>query len=323
MRNPLPFLLAVLLVSPCVFGASKPVSAGEVSDTASCRVVNLMPLFWRFWDAARNQPESAQVELFDQMVVREHPEVYREAVLRPGHAESDLKAQIADFLRGAPADIAAMRSLSDSLDGLLPLSLSGFQKAFPDFACRNSIYFLVSLGAFDGSARTVNGEPALLIGVDVTARIHPPEEVGALLDHELFHLYHRQVTGVAGGMGDPLYRVLWEEGLATYASGVLNPGVSENAILGRPQDLAARAESRLPEIARALLQNMDSTSPDLYAAFFLGNSGQSEVPSRSGYYVGYRIARELGQSQSLRQLAQMNGEALRATIRSRLQQMAH
>jgi hypothetical protein len=41
----------------------------------------------------------------------------------------------------------------------------------------------------------VNDSPALLFGVDVIARIHPHEELGALFDHELFHMYHRQITG--------------------------------------------------------------------------------------------------------------------------------
>jgi hypothetical protein len=202
------------------------------------------------------------------------------------------------------------------------LYLSGFQKAFPDFACKNSIYFLVSLGHFDGGVRTVSGQPALLFGVDVTARIHPPDQLGALFDHELFHMYHRQVTGVGGGPGDPLYRALWEEGLATYVSGALNPRVSESAILGRPEDLAERAEPLLPQIARELLQNMDSTSPDLYQAFFLVNSPRKDLPPRSGYYVGFLIARELGKSHSLQQLAQMNGESLRSTVRQMLEKMA-
>jgi hypothetical protein len=128
---------------------------------------------------------------------------------------------------------------------------------------------------------------------------------------------------MAGGMGDPLYRALWEEGLATYVSGVMNPQVSESAILGRPEDLAARARPLLSQIARELLQNMDSTSPDLYQTFFLGNSVRKDIPPRSGYYAGLLIARELGQSYSLRQLAQMNGESLRSTMRRILQKMAH
>jgi hypothetical protein len=215
-----------------------------------------------------------------------------------------------------------MRKLNDSLEGDLPLYLNDFQKAFPDFGCQNPIYLLVSLGAFDGGVRSVNDSPALLFGVDVIARIHSQDELGALFDHELFHMYHRQITGMGGGRGDPLYRALWEEGLATYVSGVLNPRVGESAILDGPEDLAAR-QALLSQIARELLQNMDSTSPDLYQTFFLGSSARKDIPPRSGYYVGLLIARELGQSHSLQQLAKMNGESLRSTIRSHLQKMAH
>jgi hypothetical protein len=122
-------------------------------------------------DVAKDQPQSAQLLQFDEMVVKEHPEVYRESVL--GVGSNGPGPRIADFLRGVPANIAGMRKLSDSLEGDLPLYLSDFQKAFPDFACQNSIYFLVSLGAFDGGVRPVNGYPALLFGVDVIARVHP------------------------------------------------------------------------------------------------------------------------------------------------------
>jgi hypothetical protein len=318
-----PFMFAVLAVSACLFAASMPVCASEVSNATRCRVVNLMPPFWRFWDAAKDQPQSTQLSLFDEMLVKEHPEVFRESVLSIGRGGPNLSTQIANFLRGAPANIAAMRKLSDSVEADLPLYLSGFQKVFPDFACQNSIYFFVSLGAFDGAVRPVNGHPALLFGVDVIARIHPQDELGAFFDHELFHAYHRQIIGMGGGMGEPLYRALWEEGLATYVSGVLNPRVSESAILGRPEDLAARAKPFLSQIALELLQNMNSRSPDLYQTFFLGNGARKDIPPRSGYYVGLLIARELGQSYSLGQLAKMNGESLRSTIRRMLQKIAN
>ena len=174
---------AVLAVSAYLFAVAMPVCASEVSEAAPCRVVNLMPQFWRFWDAAKNQPLSTQLSLFNDMVVTKYPEIYQESVLRPGHDESDLKTQIANFLAEAPAKIAAMRRLSDSLETGLPLYLGGFQKAFPDFACKNSIYFLVALGACSGSVRAVGGQPALLFGVDVIAVIHPPDELGALFVH--------------------------------------------------------------------------------------------------------------------------------------------
>jgi hypothetical protein len=70
-----PFMFAVLVVSVCLLAASMPAWASQVSDGTRCRVVNLMPPFWRFWDAAKDQPQSAQLLLFDEMVVKEHPEV--------------------------------------------------------------------------------------------------------------------------------------------------------------------------------------------------------------------------------------------------------
>jgi hypothetical protein len=60
------------------------------------------------------------------MVVKEHPEVYRESVL--GVGSTGLGPRIAAILRSAPVNIAAMRKLSDSLEGDLSVYLSGFQK---------------------------------------------------------------------------------------------------------------------------------------------------------------------------------------------------
>jgi hypothetical protein len=107
-----------------------------------------------------------------------------------------------------------------------------------------------------------------------------------------FIMYHRQITGIARARGDPLYLALWEEGLATYVSGALNPSV-------RPEDLAERTKPMLPQIARELLENTDSTSSDLYQTFFLADGPRKDIPPRSGYYVGFLIAREIRQSHNL------------------------
>jgi hypothetical protein len=238
-NTPDPFIFAVLAVSAYLLVGSMPLRASQVSDATRCRVVNLMPPFWMFWDAAKDQPQSAPLLQFDEMVVKEHPEVYRESVLSVGRDAPDLKAQIADFLRGAPANITAMRKLSKSLEGDLPLYLIDFSKDVPEFLlARTPIYFLVSLGVFDEGVRPVNGYPTLLFGVDVIARMGIRRtSLAALFDHELFHIYHRQITGMGGGRGDPLYRALWEEGLATYVSGVLNSPrrrKRDSASSGRP-----------------------------------------------------------------------------------------
>jgi hypothetical protein len=123
------FTCALLVVIGCLFaGPAVPVYAVEISATSPCRVVNLMPQFWKFWDAAKDQPLSAQLSLFNEMVVRKYPEVYRESVLRPGHDDSDLTTRIAGFLMGVPANIAAIRKLNDSLETDLPAYLGPFKR---------------------------------------------------------------------------------------------------------------------------------------------------------------------------------------------------
>jgi hypothetical protein len=160
--------------------------------------------------------------------------------------------------------------------------------------------------------------------VDVIAAIHPRGELGAFFDHELFHAYHRQITGtMTAGMGAPLYLALWEEGLATYVSAVLNPKASESEILGRPKDLAQRACPLLPRVAREMLQNMDSTSAEVYESFLLGRSARKDIPPRSGYYLGLLVARQLGENRSLQELATLDGESLRATVRRVLEEIAN
>ena len=125
-------MFAVLVVSAFLFPASMPVRASQAPGAARCQVVNLMPSFWRFWDAAKDRPPSTQLLLFDEMVVKEHPEVYREGVLSIGSGGPDLTTQIANFLRGAPADIAAMRKLSEPgrRPALVPERLSKSVRGF-------------------------------------------------------------------------------------------------------------------------------------------------------------------------------------------------
>ena len=167
----------------------------------------------------------------------------------------------------------------------------------------------------------MNDSPALLFGVDVIARIHPHDELGALFDHELFHMYHRSNYGHGRRQGrSALPRALGRR-LATYVSGVLKSPSQRKRDSGSSGRPGCARQAQLPQIARELLQKMDSASPDLYQAFFLGNSADRTY-RRSGYYVGLLIGRQLGQSHSLQQLAKMNGSRCVQRSVGSLQKMA-
>jgi hypothetical protein len=211
--------------------------------------------------------------------------------------------------------IAKMREISRNVEQELPRYIASFRKHFPDFRCDFPIYFIQSIGAFDGAGRSPGGKYALMFGVDVMARIHGPGAMEAFFHHELFHAYHPQVAKESNAF----YWPLWAEGLATYVSARLNPKVEESKLLGRPLDLAQRTRPLLPEILPEIIANLDSTSPELNKKYFQGGPAEQNPPPRMGYYVGYLIAQELGERYSLRELARLQGPKLRDEIRRALQ----
>jgi ketosteroid isomerase-like protein len=142
------------------------------------------------------------------------------------------------------------------------------------------------------------------------------EELSPLVIHELFHVYQEE------RLGDPskaFFWSMWTEGLATYVSRRLNPGVPEQQVCCLPP--IEPVEAALPKIAAEALALFDSEKSDEYARFFYGNQ-KIDIPQRSGYYLGYRIASEAGKTRSLRDLAGLTPDQVRPLARRELERMA-
>ena len=75
------------------------------------------------------------------------------------------------------------------------------------------------------------------------------------------------------------------------------------------------------KLAAEILQHFDSSSSKDYRRYFSA-SPQEGIPRRSGYYIGYLVAKRLSKQYSLPQLARLQGEALRRAVRTELQQLA-
>jgi hypothetical protein len=286
-------------------------------------VKDLTPTFWRFWDKARGKPEAEQLRLLREHVVATHPDVYTAEVLtldpsRP--LDEELARRWPRFLSFAGKHLDSARTLSASLKKDLPHYEARFRRTFPDLAYTGEVYFLASLGAFDGGTREVKGRTALLFGVDVIAAIYGEKaDLESFFDHELFHIYHQQFPDPE--LEDTVARALWKEGLATYVAAALNPETPESVLFGLPADMPGQARATLPKLAAELRARLDSKSPEDYKTFFLGHSQRTDIPARSGYYVGYLVARELGRTHSLPELARLRGPPLREAIESVLRQL--
>jgi hypothetical protein len=287
-------------------------------------VVDATPLYWAFEEKARGAPLEEQARLFRRMVVDARPELYTAEVLGFEESKPFDEQLAARYTRVAPMIaplLPTMRRLSTDLVRDLPAHEASFRRTFPDLAYDGEIYFLASLGGFDGGTRSVKGRTALLFGIDMIAYVYGPDaRLGPLFDHELFHIYHEQFPDAEAG--ERIYRKLWEEGLATYVARTLNPDADERTIFGLPEDMPARSRAMLPRLAGMLREKIDSTEKDDYKMFFWGGQAGGEIPQRSGYYVGHAVVERIGRGRALPELARLRGAALRDAVRGALDALA-
>lgn len=291
---------------------------------ATYRVHDLTPTFWKYWDGAAALPEAEQRARLEAEVVAAHPDVYTAHVIGLDEAKpfSEALAPVwPKWLAFAGKRLPLARKLSASIGVDLPRYDARFREAFPDFAYDGEVYFLVSLGGFDGGVRKVKGRDALLFGVDVIARVYGEDaNPESFFHHELFHLYQRQFPDPQND--GTLLRALWMEGLAELVADRLNPGTPESVLLGLPVSSPPRVRAALPALAKAFRAKLGSTSEADYAQWFFGSSEGATPPARAGYTLGYLVAKEVAGTRSLSDLARLKGPQLKAEVEAALDRLS-
>jgi len=305
--RPLPLLLALALLPAPARAASR-----------QCPVISTVPAFMAFAAATRDLDPAQRAQLFVRTIVPKYPGYYLVAGIdRP---EQLIEPARAFFAGGAdqpglrPFDPARLDATIALVERDFPAIQDRFLAAFPDFACRSDLVFGITLGRFDGAMVKGAKASALLFGLDVISRLQTAETLPVLFQHELFHLYHRQRQPAAFAVDPlPVWWGAWSEGLAAYVSGKLNPNVPEAALLGSPPDLPQQIARNQAATARLVLDNLDGTG-DIYTRLFTANETVPGYPPRPGYYFGYLLARELGATRSLDELARMPPAEVRAAL---------
>ena len=295
-------------------GAAGPVRAGEGG------YVDLMPDFWRAYDAAQGQPDraAALIETF----FTPKAEIYAGAGLKP--AGPRVTKWLAAFDPVAPD----VRRLTVQFPTRYAGHVRRFAKAFPDFRRDQApIYLMPSMFSFDGHLQPWRGKVPLFIGLDGIVRYHGADaDLSVFLDHEAFHLYQAQVQAKVDpqlGLDDPepLYASVWREGVATYVSGRLNPMASRLHVMLDDKPVDDASAQVVAAGARDLLDHLDSTAdPD--QARFLSAGYKGETPARLGYRIGFEVARSAGRRLSLAQLAAVPRKLLRDLMARELKVLA-
>lgn len=298
-------------------------SVGELgAQPHSCRVVNLMPMFWKVVAETSSATTEEQVKRFRAEMVKPNSDLY--AATGFGFmSDSELDMAIPLAIADARSHENSMRSMTAQIASRLPAVVAEFQRYFPDFRCSFPVYLAPSLGKLDGAGRMIDHEPALVIGIDQAAAEYTPPTLPVFLTHELFHRYHHQAAGFSDDEGDraPIWRALWAEGLATYVSMKLNPGVTLQDALILPKDLIEQARPRLPELIADILPQLDQHGHAVFAEFFEYHRVRSAIPSRVGYYLGALIAQRLNSDLTLFDLAHIQPSATEKLEKQALEEL--
>jgi hypothetical protein len=284
---------------------------------AACPVVDTFAAFMDLSARTAGLPDAAQAQAFRDDYLAKHRDLYAPEVMPlPVGAALDVRALKAMArVRAHPE----WRAFDAGLAQAFGQVAARFAGELPDFRCDFPVYTTETFGFMDGAGRDVAGRPALVFGVDTIAGSWTPQALPVFLSHELFHRYHFQAAGFSDDLAerDLIWRAMWAEGLATYASARLNPSNPLSDVLMFPKDLEARAKPLVPQMAAELLASADEVDARTFAKFFMAGDAQARQagwPSRSGYYIGYLVAADLGRTRSLGELAHMQGPALRAAI---------
>src|SRR5580693_3415036 len=278
-------------------------------------VYDLIPDLLNFLRIAPEEKER-RAKLFAQLMIRPHPEIYD----RPQIFRTDIGTleQYLDGLNAYPA-IEHIHSLFEEQRVSIEAK---FLNAFPDFdSSRARIYLMLSMFRFDGKIPHDNPR-MLLLGLDGLAKFHGADaRLPVILSHELFHVYHFQVNPLPRDVDQiELYRLIWQEGLATYVSQVLNPDASLADVLLDPR-LAEEGPRFVPLFAHNLLGQLESRD-DATTAQYLAYRRGSQVPARMGYLIGYEIARKTATTHPITELARLRGHALLNLVRQETQTLA-
>jgi len=308
-RNLLYGRLSIVLILALTFTFRKVTAEGSILKT-----VDLYPSFLR---CLRETDKQERAKLFYASVLQPYPEIYG----RPETFKTD-PATVSKYLDEVRAYLPSIRKIHERLIDEAESIVQSFCMHFSDFdRSRVKVYFMLSLFHFDGKIPHDNPR-ALFLALDGLAKFHGAHvNLGVMLSHELFHLYHFQVNPLPVSMDEvPLYREIWQEGLATYASHSLNSDATLADVLLDPQ-LASDGPKFVPTVARALLTQLEATDDETTARYFFYWRG-SKTPSRMGYLIGYDIVAHLTATRSLKDLSRLRGARLLHLIREEVRALA-
>ena len=297
-------------------------------------VVSFQNEFTRFWQAAKGKQFDEQVKLWDRYVESPHQEFFDfgvwEKQFRPKWADRK-NENLRDRFSLYPSLYDSTEKAFDSFPFVVRRQIGRFKRVIPDFELTFPIYAVVAPN-FDAKSALISSNPrsvALLVAMDTVVLEKANYDI--LFPHELFHAFHALHSGFLndGVMASTSIIVpLWEEGFATYVSGLANPGLSDGDLLLDPSFNKLKAVDTA-WLARRFLEQSDSKAldpapTDAFKMWF--SSGKLKVredlPKRSGYFLGLKVVREAAKRHSLKEMISWRPETIQEYVVAALKELS-
>lgn len=306
-------LAAALTISS--FGASQ----APVRSKPDMPLVDLTDDFARIWEQTAQLPDAARAAAFKAAFAKVLPGFYDEKRLNRTAAQYD--ERLLRKLKEYPPRREGIQRVATNFAMLFAPARKSFEAEFGSMAGYPPIYLVNSLGEFDGGTRALPEGFRLLFGADVIDQLYKTTPIRPFFHHELFHIVHHASFPDC----EPIWCSLWGEGLAVYVASRLNPGADDaSLLLTFPVPLRPAVEGHKQEAICAVRARFNSTDERDYAPLFNGGVTplSANLPPRFGYYVGYRVAEDIGKGRALKELAALSQAQVKPLIEASLAKMA-
>lgn len=243
-----------------------------------------------FWQKAINQSIESQLTFFQELVIDKHWLAY----------ESLVSSDRNNVIERAKKWLSQMNPMMMEktfetfrlFENEVSNQIEKFKQVFPDAKLNALVYLMISL-RFDGKQSKIKGVNTTAFGIEHFVK--DSSTVGTIISHEFTHLYQLEKGWSYRGN---ILQAAWEEGLATYTSGVLNSGSSEEKLLA-DSSLGVKCREDGKNIFATFLVERNENSSDSFTRWFSGSASNPDIPTRAGYYIGLIAVRHLSSTHSL------------------------
>ncbi len=284
------------------------------------QIESTTPDFLRFWEQAQNLPADQQKPLWRTLYEDRHREIF-DVYYSLWGSPTRLDEALARFPQVAPSLKSVTHNLPHRVGWVISRCAGVFDVTVGEFN------FVMMVGAFcaNGGAAEFRGKPTSFVALEYFDK---PDYVDIKIAHETAHNFHESANPAAW-TPHAIAHTLFREGLASLASSVVLPGSLEAEYLwmtANHEDWLAACRARWPEIRRELLAHFDEADADIHARYFL-LADQDPIlpaeglPSRAGYFAGYRALRALHDRYTVAEMTRWSPEYAAEQVHTALEAM--